>query len=385
MDSLSRTCPVCSTEGLVQLLAVDNAPAHVGVLWNTREDAVDCPKGTIELSFCTECGFVTNVAFDPAVVEYDATYDNALDFSDVFQDYQTSLVKNLVGRYSLEGKDVIELGAGKAGFLKELCQAGGNRGVGFDPAADPDDSDDRVRLVADLYGDRYRDVPADLIVCRQVFEHIPDPVGFLTALREVIGDRRIPVFFEVPSLEHILADASIWEIIYEHCSYFAREPLTLAFERAGFDVLETVPLYSTLFTGIHAETAARGHGQPANTGLLAQRIDAFGRAFETRLASWHGRLDALRSEGGSTVVWGAGARGTSFVNMLEITEEIQYVVDINPRKHGKFMAGTGQEIIGPHQLGKIQPTHIIVMNSIYKDEIRAMAHAEGVHAELLTV
>jgi hypothetical protein len=59
------------------------------------------------------------------------------------------------------------------------------------------------------------------------------------------------------------------------------------------------------------------------------------------------------------------------------------VVDLNPRKHGRFVPGTGHEVVSPDRLRDIRPDVVIVMNEVYKDEIRKDLRARGLTPELL--
>ena len=64
---------------------------------------------------------------------------------------------------------------------------------------------------------------------------------------------------------------------------------------------------------------------------------------------------------------------------------IEYVVDINPRKHQQYVAGTGQEIVPPTFLRAYGPDTILVMNPIYLNEIKQMAQAQGLSPQFLSV
>lgn len=75
----------------------------------------------------------------------------------------------------------------------------------------------------------------------------------------------------------------------------------------------------------------------------------------------------------------------SFLTTLKIGDKIEYAVDINPHKHGTFMAGTGQEIVAPEFLQDYQPDAVIVMNSIYCGEIQRDLDRLGVNAKLIPV
>ena len=92
---------------------------------------------------------------------------------------------------------------------------------------------------------------------------------------------------------------------------------------------------------------------------------------------WGSLLAEMKAAGRRAVLWGAGARGISFLNMLKIEDEIRFVVDINPAKHGMYMAGTGQQIVPPEFLRNYQPDIVVITNPIYQDEISRQASDLG--------
>ena len=65
-------------------------------------------------------------------------------------------------------------------------------------------------------------------------------------------------------------------------------------------------------------------------------------------------------------------------------QEIKYVVDINPNKKGKYIPGTGQQIVEPEFLVDYQPHLIIIMNPIYESEIRNMLENLNLFPKLIT-
>ena len=62
---------------------------------------------------------------------------------------------------------------------------------------------------------------------------------------------------------------------------------------------------------------------------------------------------------------------------LKIQDEIQYIVDINPHRHGKFIPGVGKQIVSPESLKDYKPETIIVMNPIYCNEIKKDGGRDG--------
>jgi hypothetical protein len=73
----------------------------------------------------------------------------------------------------------------------------------------------------------------------------------------------------------------------------------------------------------------------------------------------------------------------AFLTTLDTIDKIQYVVDINPHRHGKFIPGVGKQIMSPEFLKEYQPDRVIVMNPIYCDEIQKMLDDMGVKTQVL--
>jgi hypothetical protein len=82
-------------------------------------------------------------------------------------------------------------------------------------------------------------------------------------------------------------------------------------------------------------------------------------------------------------IWGAGSKGVSFLTTLGVEREVAYAVDINPHKHDKYMAATGQRVVSPESLRDQPPDLVIAMNPIYLDEIGARLAAMDLHPELV--
>jgi hypothetical protein len=89
--------------------------------------------------------------------------------------------------------------------------------------------------------------------------------------------------------------------------------------------------------------------------------------------------------GQRAVIWGSGSKGVSYLTNLGITEEIRFAVDINPFKHGKFMAVVGQLIVPPEFLRDFLPDLVIAMTPVYLEEIQRDLDALGITAKLVAV
>lgn len=387
---MTAPCPACRSPHTRLLTELRDLPVHVGSLWRTAGEAQTCPTGTLALTHCETCQYVFNSSFDSKLMEYTHAYDNSLEASPVFRKYAAELAQRLIDDHQLRGKRVVEIGCGKGAFISLLCELGDNRGFGFDTTFDDSaPANPRVEFIKEHYSERHTAGHADLVCSRHVFEHIPQPLPFLEMVRRSLGDRYdTVVYFEVPESLFIFESESIWDLIYEHCGYFGHESLSGIFARCGFDVLALSTTFGGQFLGIEARPSRNATGTlPAidEAAKMGPHASRFTDMFEARKAAWKERIQALRARGKTIAVWGAGAKTVSFMNLFQLAADIDAVVDINARKQGHFLPGTGHAISSPEVLRQRKPDAVIVMNPNYTGEIRAQLADIGLSPELLDV
>ena len=385
-------CRACGSSDLWIFLELMDLPVHVGVQWSTRFAARACPRGDIRLAFCYTCGLISNVAFHPDRLNYRHSYDNSLDLSPLYRAYAQRAAEELIQNYDLHHTTVMEIGCGTGDFLRLLCTLGDNHGVGFDPSYDAAKNRNGkcadIEIVRDFYSSQYAHFHGKLICCRQVFEHIPHPREFVRILRDAIGQRtETVVYFEVPNAHYILRDLAVWTIIYEHCSYFSPAAIAHLFTSQGFAIRKLCESYGGQFVTLEAvpvhacDNPSFGQHQAAQATIAA--ITSFVAKYKDKIKQWHSFIDNIDKQRSRAVLWGAGARAVSFLNIIGVTDPIPYVVDINPRKAGKHLPGTGQQVVPPEFLQEYRPDIVIIMNDLYEDEIRDRIAKVGVDAECL--
>jgi len=385
-------CPVCDNDEIYVFFELEDIPVHCNLLWDTKETAIAAPKGDVHLGFCKQCGHIFNTIFDPGKTNYDEKYENALYFSSVFKDYADHLLKYLIERFDLHDKCVIDIGCGQGNFLSGLCHAGHNRGIGFDPGyrelASDHENGANIQIIRDFYGKKYQKYEADLIYSRQVLEHVPQPYQFAQSIHETVVKKKTPVFIEVPNISYTLRDLAVWDIIYEHYSYFNKESLITLFNRANFKIEKVYELYYGQFIGIEAipveDNVPVTHSKKQISDLLPY-VNIFNRRYSEKKQYWLERIYQWEKDSRPFILWGSGSKGVMFLNELGLFDQMQYVIDINPRKQGKYVAGTGQKIMHPEFLKKFDPDTVIIMNPIYLNEIKQTLEEMGLEAELMPV
>ncbi|MCU1260361.1 MAG: SAM-dependent methyltransferase [Bryobacterales bacterium] len=386
-----KSCPVCTGTSVHTFVTISGVPVNCSGLRLSAEEAVRVSRGDVVLGFCADCGMIYNVEFDPALLEYDDSYDNSLHFSATFQEYAEGLAHRLINTYDLRNRDIVEIGSGDGHFLNLLSELGGNRCVGFDPSYRADGTTPTGRSVAiipDLYREAYAGYPADLICCRHVLEHMATPRELLGSLRRIAGSREAPVlYFEVPDARAVL-NASLWDVIYPHCSYFTPVALRRLFLESGYVILGLGTAYGDQFLYIEAAPRAGARvsveQEEAELEKVARLVARFEKHFSDCVERWNGHLDRLSAAGNRTVLWGAGAKGVTFLNVVPAGRKVRAVVDLNPRKQGMYVPGTGQAILAPQGLTQLQPDVVVLLNPLYKAEVQACLDQMGLAAEVLT-
>jgi len=392
--SKNNICPNCDTRDMSVFYEVRSVPVHSCVLLPTQEEALEFPLGDIRLGFCEECGFISNTIFDPTLIDYSKVYEDQQCYSSTFNAFAQDLANRLVRKYNLYDKNILEIGCGKGDFLFLLCELGHNSGVGIDPAyvngRIQRKASDRLAFVKDYYSERYASYKGDLVCCRHTLEHICETASFVNTVRNSIGDRlETVVFFEVPDVSRILRELAFWDIYYEHCSYFTSGSLARLFRSCGFEVIDLYKgfddQYLLIETRPTSEALGRIHESEESIKEIEEDVKHFSTHYHDKLDNWRNRLQKIKADGTRTVVWGSGSKCVSFMTTLGVKDEIEYVIDINPHRHGKFLPCVGKEIMPPEFLRQYEPDLTIVMNPIYRNEIQQMLRSMGISSEVISV
>jgi C-methyltransferase C-terminal domain/Methyltransferase domain len=397
MLTLAPECPVCASATIFPVLELPPVPIDTCRMWPSRAGARSAQKAPLFLSRCNNCTHVFNRAYEDELVDYEDEYENSQIFSQRFRQYAEELSDQLIRTYGLYNKNVVEIGGGKGDFLRIICDRGNNFGVSFGPSYKPE-PDDRVppnvRFVADYYTAKYANEPVDLIICRHVLEHFREPRQLITVVREAIGHgKNVFVYFEVPNGSFILQEQICWDFIYQHRSYFTGKSLATLFAQCGFGTRNLQERFGGQFLSIEAravsddaraEKNCLGEGEAtAASEMLTAWCEAIGPAFAACRAYWSNYFEQQRVRGRRIILWGAGAKAVTFLNVVDPAGSvISHVVDVNPRKAGRFIAGSGQEIVEPSALRELRPDVIVLMNPIYREEIGSAVRTLGLDPEL---
>ncbi|HVT88115.1 MAG TPA: class I SAM-dependent methyltransferase [Tepidisphaeraceae bacterium] len=387
-------CPNCASRGMEILYSIEGIPVHSTINLPSREEAMRFPTGNLRLGFCNRCGFLSNTVYDSSVQEYSTQCEESQHFSATFNKFAHDLAKRWIDRYNLRGKTILEVGCGKGDFLALMCELGGCKGIGIDPSYQasrtPSKMAGQLRFINDLYSEKYTNIEADCIMCRHTLEHIGPTLDFVKMIRRAIGNRKdMLVLFELPDATRVLKEAAFWDVYYEHCSYFSPGSLARVFRAAGFDLLELGRDYGDqylLLAGKPTDAPTQPKLELENDLDEMRRLAAFyKKEAAATINGWRDFILKAKSRGQKTVIWSALSKAVAFLTTMKVGDAIEYGVDINPQRQGRFLPCTGQQIMAPEFLAQYKPDHVILMNPIYVPEVQADLKKMGVNARVVAV
>ncbi len=223
---------------------------------------------------------------------------------------------------------------------------------------------------------------ADLVIGNNVLAHVPDLNDFVAGLKQLMKPGAV-LTMEFPHLQRLIEENQFDTIYHEHFSYFSFSTAARVFAAHGltlFDV-EELPTHggSIRIHGRHAddqtkpptERVARMRAQERQLGLedLAtyRRFDERVKATKRDILEF---LIDLKRRGKTIVGYGAPGKGNTLLNYCGIrTDFLDYTVDRNPYKQGRFTPGTRIPIHAPERIRETRPDVVLILPWNWREEI----------------
>jgi len=378
-------CRVSGVQGMVPILDLGNMPHADGLL---TKEGLNKPeaKWPLELAFSPESKLVQiTETVDPGIL-FGADYPYFSSFSEGWLSHCRENALNLIKTRKL-GKSsfVVELASNDGYMLKNFVEAG-IPVQGIDPAPGPAKAAEKIGVptICDFFTlDMARRMAkegkkADVVIGNNVMAHVADTNGFVQGIREILKDDGT-TSIEAPYLRDMIEHGEFDTIYHQHLCYFSVLSADYLFRKNGM-FLNHVEHLPTHGGSLRYYAGKKENVQDSVKQMLAEERDlgmdkaGYYRGFATTVKNigltMRSLLGELKRRGHSIAAYGAAAKGAIMINYLGAdTETLDFVVDKNVHKQGRFMPGMHIPILAPEELIKRQPDYCVILPWNVKDEI----------------
>jgi C-methyltransferase C-terminal domain/Putative zinc binding domain/Methyltransferase domain len=372
-------CRLCSAELRYTFVDLGMSPPCESYLTAAELDAGETFY-PLHVRVCEQCLLVQLPAYIPAADIF-SDYAYFSSYSDSWVAHARAFVELAADRLNLNGDSFLVEVASNDGYLLQHSVARGIRSLGIEPAANVAEvartkgiptevmflSEQTGISVAERHG------KADLVVANNVFAHVPDIVDFSKGLRALVSGGGY-VSIEIPHLLKLIEGNEYDTIYHEHFSYLSLLTVQRVLAAADLTVVDVdeLPTHggsirtwsrpSSAATEISA-SVARVLENEAAAGLdTVEGHDGFARQVaEVRNDFVEFLVDCQRA-GKRVAGYGAPGKGNTLLNHCGIRSDlIEFTVDRNPHKHGRFLPGTHIPIHAVERLAEERPDYVVIM------------------------
>jgi SAM-dependent methyltransferase len=362
-------------------------PLSDGLLTEAQLTAAE-DKFPLQVAYCPNCSLVQILETVPPEKLFCEDYPYYSSFSDTLLEHSRSNVLSLIEKRNLtESSFVVELASNDGYLLKNYVEKG-IPCLGIDPAEGPGKTAERVgvptlceffsRDLAQRLADQGR--KADVIHANNVLAHVADTNGFVQGIGILLKGSGAAVI-EVPYVRELVDNCEFDTIYHEHLCYFSAIALDVLFRRHQL-FLNDIEHLSIHGGSIRLYVEPRENVSEAVEKLLAEEAELglnnhcyyenFSLDVQAVRDSMRQLIRGLKAQGKRIAAYGAAAKGTIMLNYIGVgTDVIDFVVDRNVHKQGKYMPGVHIPISDPARLMKDKPDYVIILPWNFKDEILA--------------
>jgi SAM-dependent methyltransferase len=386
---LGTKCRFCGS-ALHDFVDLGMSPLCESFIAPDRLNAVE-PFYPLAAYVCGDC-FLVQLQEYVAPEEIFAEYAYFSAFSDAWLDHARRYAEAMIGRLGLDPSSrVIELGSND-GYLLQFFAKKGIPVLGIEPAAN-------VAVAAEKRGVPTRvkffgaetarelaaeGIAADLVAGNNVLAQVPDLNSFVEGIRIILKPNGVATI-EFPHLLRTIIGNQFDQIYHEHFSYFSALTINRVFAAHGLRIFDVEELWthggSLRIYACHAGNS-RQPTRSAVAALIAQeraagldRLETYAnfvhQVHETKRKLLTFLIEAKRA-GKAVAGYGAPGKGNTLLNYCGIrTDFLDYTVDRNPYKHGRYLPGTHIPIFAPDKIAMTKPDYVLILPWNLKDEIAA--------------
>jgi len=382
------TCRFCDAP--LKHLVVDLGMQPLCESYVTREHLNDMEPFYPVQAFVCECCFLVQV---PELVSGENIYSHYAYFSsysDSWLQHAKNYSEMIIKRFNLNEKSQVVEVASNDGYLLQYFIEKGIPVLGIEPAANIVEvaAAKGIPCLVKFFGENTaREVleqgkRADLLVGNNVLAHVPDLNDFVKGLKLLLNSDGV-ITMEFSHLMRLMEGNQFDQIYQEHYCYYSFLSVQQVFSAHGLTIFDVEEL---LTHGGSIRIYAR-HTEDESKPILNSVTELYERevaAGYAKLETYHKFTEQVaetkrkllefliqaKREGKRIAGYGAPGKGNTLLNYCGVREDfVDYTVDRNPFKHGKFLPGTHIPIYAPEKIAETKPDYVLILPWNLKDEI----------------
>ena len=374
-------CRHCYAALTLPLIDLGLAPPSNAYL-STQQLQQPEKKYPLRVLVCQTCWLAQTEDFAQAHELFDADYAYFSSFSSTWLEHAKRYADEMSARFHLSSSShVVEIAAND-GYLLQYFKAANIPCTGVEPTASTAAAARAkgIDIVQEFFGVALANMlvaqgkQADLTAANNVLAHVPDINDFVAGFTVLLKQTGVATF-EFPHLMQLMALNQFDTIYHEHFSYLSLIAVQRIFAANGLTVfdVEEHPTHGGSLRVFAQRTDTDKQPISDRVAKMLRAEEAIGIQTEKYYLAFQVRAEKVKDDfvnfladakrqGKIVAAYGAAAKGNTLMNFAELGSDlIQYVVDKNPAKQGKFMPGSRIPIVSPEALHSQRPDYLVIL------------------------